>query len=214
MLRLMMRSLVLCVLALLLVPAGFSKSPEKLAGEDLKKAGESVSSNSLKTAAPSDATKADEAEAVTTPYAPAQNSSTDKTTASVEYKTAPIFTPMLATTGTIGMFTLETGETLPKGGFAFSAFGNKLGRMPGSVTVLEFGFDADYGVTDDLSRLCGFRSLRTRSRGMPWPAEFALDSNIVYLPAAKFRIDGAEFLLSGGFRSRSRLRGRLPFCQW
>ena len=63
---------------------------------------------------------------------------------------APRFTPMLATTGTIGLFTVETAETLPKGGFAFSAYGNKFGRMPGSVTIFQVGVDASYGITDRL----------------------------------------------------------------
>ncbi|HEX3372349.1 MAG TPA: hypothetical protein VHS08_07505 [Candidatus Acidoferrales bacterium] len=64
---------------------------------------------------------------------------------------APRFTPLLATTGTLGLFTLETGDTLPKHGFAFSAFGNKFGRMPGSVTLFQVGIDANYGITDNLS---------------------------------------------------------------
>ena len=63
---------------------------------------------------------------------------------------------MLATTGTIGLFTLETADTLPKHGFAFSAFGNKFGRMPGSVTILEFGADLSYGITDNLNIYAAF----------------------------------------------------------
>jgi outer membrane protein OmpA-like peptidoglycan-associated protein len=54
------------------------------------------------------------------------------------------------------MFTLETGDTLPKGGFAVSAFGNKFGRMPGSVTILEIGVDASYGITDNLNAYATF----------------------------------------------------------
>ena len=49
------------------------------------------------------------------------------------------------------MFTLETGDTLPKGGFAFSGFGDKFGRMPGSVTIFEIGADLSYGITDRLN---------------------------------------------------------------
>src|SRR5579863_4305000 len=69
---------------------------------------------------------------------------------------APRFTPMLATTGTVGLFTVETGDTLPKHGFLFSGFGNKFGRMPGSVTILETGLNFSYGVTDDLNFYAGF----------------------------------------------------------
>jgi hypothetical protein len=63
---------------------------------------------------------------------------------------------MLATTGTVGLFTVETGDTLPKHGFLFSGFGNKFGRMPGSVTILETGLNFSYGVTDDLNFYAGF----------------------------------------------------------
>ena len=58
------------------------------------------------------------------------------------------FTPMLATTGAPGAFTVETGETLPKKGFAFSVYGDKFGRNPGSATFLDFGFNGAVGVTD------------------------------------------------------------------
>ena len=58
---------------------------------------------------------------------------------------------MLATTGTIGLFTVETADTLPKGGFAFSAYGNKFGRAPGSVTIFQLGVDLSYGLTDRLN---------------------------------------------------------------
>jgi hypothetical protein len=79
-----------------------------------------------------------------------QSAAKDKKAASPtdEYRPAPKFTPMLATTGTLGFFTQETAETLPKGGFAFSAFGNKFSRMPGSVTIFQIGIDAGYGITD------------------------------------------------------------------
>jgi outer membrane protein OmpA-like peptidoglycan-associated protein len=80
----------------------------------------------------------------------------DKKGADDNYKPAPNFTPMLATSGTIGLFTLETADTLPKHAFAFSAFGNKFGRMPGSVTILEFGVDLTYGITDNLNVYAAF----------------------------------------------------------
>ena len=73
-----------------------------------------------------------------------------------EYRPAPKFTPLLATTGTLGLFTTETADTLPRGGVAFSAFGNKFGRMPGSVTIFQLGVDASYGITNRLSIYGGF----------------------------------------------------------
>jgi outer membrane protein OmpA-like peptidoglycan-associated protein len=45
--------------------------------------------------------------------------------------------PMPALDGTPGLFTLGTGETLPKGGFDIVAGVNKISRMPGDITVLQ-----------------------------------------------------------------------------
>jgi outer membrane protein OmpA-like peptidoglycan-associated protein len=45
--------------------------------------------------------------------------------------------PMPALDGTPGLFTLGTGDTLPKGGFDFVAGVNKFSRMPGDITVLQ-----------------------------------------------------------------------------
>jgi outer membrane protein OmpA-like peptidoglycan-associated protein len=56
-----------------------------------------------------------------------------------------------ATSGGLGLFTLETGQLLPKGGWTVSAFANKFSRMPGSVTVLQYGLDAGVGVTNWLN---------------------------------------------------------------
>ncbi len=55
---------------------------------------------------------------------------------------------MLATTGTLGMFTVETGDTLPQSGFAFSSYGNKFSRQPGSVSVWSLGVNFSYGLSD------------------------------------------------------------------
>jgi len=73
-----------------------------------------------------------------------------------DYHPAPKFTPVLATTGTIGLFTVETADTLPKGGFAFSAYGNKFGRMPGSATIFQVGIDASYGISDRVNVYASF----------------------------------------------------------
>lgn len=156
MLRLMMRGAGLLILIFMLVPASFSKSPAGKASKDFNNIDEAAPASSADTTASSDAAKSDEAgtSAATStdaPSIPAQDAASAKKSKDDEYKPAPLFTPMLATTGTIGLFTLETADTLPKGGFAFSAFGNKFGRMPGSVTLLQIGIDANYGITDKLS---------------------------------------------------------------
>jgi len=64
---------------------------------------------------------------------------------------APTWTPMPATTGTLGLFTVESGETLPAKGFSFSAYANKFSRAPGSVSVLGLGWSFAVGVADRVS---------------------------------------------------------------
>ena len=134
----------LLTLIFVLITPAFSKTV--LPNNDDRNSGDALSANSADTTPapvpqpPADAT------------APAQQATgSEKKDASAEYKPAPKFTPMLATTGTLGFFTLETADTLPKHGFAFSAFGNKFGRMPGSVTLFQVGIDASYGITDNLN---------------------------------------------------------------
>jgi outer membrane protein OmpA-like peptidoglycan-associated protein len=162
MLRLIVRGVGFLILIFLLVPAGFAKSPAKKNKKELKKTDNSASATSSSdSTTSSDTAKADETETSETtstaaPALPAQNAANDKKGTDDDYKPAPKFTPMLATTGTIGLFTLETADTLPKHGFAFSAFGNKFGRMPGSVTVFEFGVDLSYGITDNLNFSAAF----------------------------------------------------------
>jgi hypothetical protein len=59
---------------------------------------------------------------------------------------APRWTPMPAWNGNEGLFTLETGETLPRGAFDFTAGANKISRMPGDITVLQTGPAIGFGV--------------------------------------------------------------------
>jgi hypothetical protein len=128
--RLILRLGALLTLVVLLTTVGFAKSPAK---SKAKRSHNKTADTSSSTSISAD-TKADEPvpSAETAPASPAQKSpdknNNDK---NGDYKPAPRFTPMLATTGTIGVFTVETADTLPKGGFGFSAYGNKFGRMPG-----------------------------------------------------------------------------------
>jgi len=148
---LIVRGVGLLTLSLFLIPAGFAKTPaKKKTKNDVKKTDDAA------VTAPADA-KADETAAPDPAPAPApQASKPANNAAAKDNVTAPIFTPMLATSGGIGMFTVETADTLPKHGFAFSVFGNKFGRMPGSVTIFQMGIDASYGVTDRLSVFATF----------------------------------------------------------
>jgi hypothetical protein len=56
--------------------------------------------------------------------------------------------PLPNTSGPLGIYTVESGYTLPAGGFSSTSFVNKVARMPGSITVLSVGTNFSYGVTD------------------------------------------------------------------
>ena len=60
---------------------------------------------------------------------------------------SPAFTPMPALDGNPGLFTLETGETLPKHGFNLGIGLNKFSNMPGQITSLQLIPAFGYGVT-------------------------------------------------------------------
>jgi hypothetical protein len=64
---------------------------------------------------------------------------------------APKWTPMPALDGNPGLFTLETGEILPKGGFNLAISFNKFSRMPGNITVLQIVPAVGIGVNRWLS---------------------------------------------------------------
>src|SRR5215469_3129775 len=95
------------LLLLLFVPAGYSKDPANAPSSDSNPPVESALGEST---APAPAANASAA----TSEAAAQD---NKKIENDDVGPAPRFAPMLATTGTIGYFNLETGETLPKGGF-------------------------------------------------------------------------------------------------
>ena len=67
------------------------------------------------------------------PAPPAASNASDDDEATRQHKWAP----MPALDGTPGLFTLGTGDTLPKGGFDIVAGVNKFSRMPGDITVLQ-----------------------------------------------------------------------------
>lgn len=53
--------------------------------------------------------------------------------------------PIPTVNGTLGLFTLETGELL-ENGWSFSAYGNRFTRMPGSVVVSNYGLSVGWGL--------------------------------------------------------------------
>src|SRR5579862_3354482 len=85
--------------------------------------------------------------------------------------------PMAATTGTLGLFTLETGQTLTKGSWSSSADLNKFTRMPGSVSVLQIGVNFGYGITDRLNFYANFDPYGHTHIGLPTELSLLTPSN-------------------------------------
>jgi hypothetical protein len=79
------------------------------------------------------------------PAAPNAPASDDMEEAPTEWN------PMPALSGNPGLFTLETGDLLPKGAYNLSFGTNKVSRMPGDITALETGPSFGIGLTDWLS---------------------------------------------------------------
>ncbi len=166
MMRWILRVGTLLTLVLLVIPSGFAKSPPKSkAARAHKRAGDTAASVSSDEKADESATP--ETTPVVTAELPPQKATGKTKDSSEDYKPAPKFTPMFATTGTNGVFTVETADTLPKGGFGFSVYGNKFGRMPGSVTVFQLGVGLSFGLTDRLSFYGAFQPYGHTHSGIP-----------------------------------------------
>lgn len=72
----------------------------------------------------------------------------------------PVLRPIPATSGGLGLFTLETGDTIPRKAFAASVYVNKFAREPGSVSVLGLGFNVSYGISDRVTTFLQFEPHR------------------------------------------------------
>jgi hypothetical protein len=68
--------------------------------------------------------------------------------------------PMPATDGTPGLFTLGTGDTLPRGAFDFTGFAHRFGRAPGSLKMLNVGWTFAFGITNRLTVFGGWDTYR------------------------------------------------------
>jgi hypothetical protein len=152
--RLVMRCLVLLLLLSVFAPSGFAKNPARKAKKDAKVDSGTTSSTADSNGTGATATLADTS--ASEPAVPAQKVASNTKEASDKSRPTPRFTPMVTTGGTLGLFTVETADTIPKGGLGYSAFGNKFGRMPGSVTIFQLGFDIGYGVADRLNVYASF----------------------------------------------------------
>lgn len=143
-------------LALLFVSAGFAddKTERPKDTSNSGSAAESSSaSSSESTHKPSSSTDASPAvaagtESVAAAPAPRPNG---KAGGDSDSDDSPRFVAMPALSGNPGLFTLETGEILPKGAFNLSAGVSKVSRMPGDITALESGPSFGVGLTKWLS---------------------------------------------------------------
>ena len=104
---------------------------------------------STSAAAPSSSSPSSSSSAPAPAAPPKPNSGAAKGNAAVaadEDSEQPNFTPMPALDGNPGLFTLETGETLPKHGWSLGVGLNKYSRMPGDITSLQLIPSVGYGV--------------------------------------------------------------------
>lgn len=86
----------------------------------------------------------------------------------------PQWLPMAAFTGGLGLFTIDTGDTLPAHGLTFEAGANKFSRDPGSITVLQTGWSLGYGITN---RVTAFMQFDVHNHvHVDNPAELSLDA--------------------------------------
>ena len=120
------------------------KKPASVAADSANAATPTTTSPASTTIPPDVAPPA--AEPTVVPPAPAAPPAASSGTASYSDE-SPRFTPMPALDGNPGLFTLETGDTLPKHGFDIGLGLNKFSRMPGEITSLQLIPAFGYGVT-------------------------------------------------------------------
>ncbi len=75
--------------------------------------------------------------------------------------------PMPATTGTLGLFTVDSGYLLPRRSFAITNYANKVSRMPGNTTILTFGTAVSFGISDWFNVHVGWEPYRYIHMGVP-----------------------------------------------
>jgi outer membrane protein OmpA-like peptidoglycan-associated protein len=126
-------------LALFLMSSSFA--------DDAKNARTSADKKDQPTAAAGSGTPDSKSDPVTEPAPPAAPTPTanpakpapvpQRSQAQDNYEQVPKYVPMPALDGNPGLFTLETGDTLPPGAVDLSIGVNKFSRMPGNITVLQ-----------------------------------------------------------------------------
>lgn len=166
MLKGVVRVFVLLVLALMVAPLGFAGGrPSPDAAKNKK---EARAKNTAKKAEKAKATAANAQAKRLSPEAL-------KVTSQGVGEGIGQWVPMPATAGAPGLFTVQTGLTLPKGAFAIDAYANKFGRSPGSLTILNVGWSFDYGITNRIEAYFNWDAYRHIHTG--YPGELSLNAN-------------------------------------
>jgi hypothetical protein len=89
--------------------------------------------------------------------------------------------PMPATSGTLGLFTLETGE-LMQSGWSLSAYGNRFTRMPGSVVVSNYGLTVGWGFRKWVNFYTNFQPEVATQIGSPAELSLRTPPNVILFP--------------------------------
>jgi len=142
------RAAILLLLPLSLISASFADDRKPTANDE-----DSVSSPSAtaETTPSADPSVAPAAAQPTPTAAPANPKPVPAPAAQDDVGEIPRWDPMPALDGNPGLFTLETGDVLPKSGFDLDFSVNKISRMPGSVTVLQLVPSFGVGLTNWLT---------------------------------------------------------------
>ena len=142
------RAAVMLILVLFLVSASFA--------DEKKRKGDDSSVSADDASAVKSAKDAPTGQAAFGAAIPASKSNAKSDPAAMrdseeEASEGPKWVPMPSWNGNPGLFNLETGDTLPRGAFDFTAGVNKFSRMPGDITVLQVGPAFGVGVNRWLS---------------------------------------------------------------
>ena len=166
--RLWGRAVAPLALCCLLAPSVWADGPAKPEAKSKKAKTDSTDVATTDAQPAKDATSATAARAATPAKKPAQGArGAGASNRASRGSEAPVVTPVPATTGTLGLFTVESGETLPTKGLSFSTYVNKFSRMPGSVTVLNLGWNFGVGVRDWLTFYAALEPYRHTHIGNP-----------------------------------------------
>jgi hypothetical protein len=89
--------------------------------------------------------------------------------------------PMAATSGGLGLFTLETGELL-ESGWSFSVYGNRFTRMPGSVVVSNYGLNFGLGFRKWVNLYAAFQPEVATQIGNPGELSLRTPPDVMAFP--------------------------------